>query len=246
VLCNAPIPFKVVGWSISLPSHLSLSEGGDINDSLDEMMIEYGEIICLTFGCTITSTVNDKKSLQSGSEAVLTVDLVNDYGTLFREAMKLENVPRFMLTSPDTIESSAIEAVSTTLIPSATEGLVGVPISFSAKFDCSNVPECIGEIVYKIDSLDGVWLVSGRVEGVLQRSPQIVEFVGIPSRPGILHQYPSIRLMSRKQAISYPIPVDMSSDSQRQPFKSLSSTSHTTIAFPLTVGNNKLLAPFAT
>jgi hypothetical protein len=246
VICNAPVPVRVKDWSVSLPKQLLLSGDDNLNDSLRDMSIEYGEFIYLSFDCRIPSR-KEESSASSGSESLVSLDVENEYGTLFREVMKLENKGRFPLARPPAVDSIEVPPVSLSIVPSATEGMIGVPIEFSVHVDFSPIPTAINSIIYKVSSSDNTWLICGRVEGTLQRNSTdtTITFVAIPSRPGKISLYPLIRLSYLNDTTLVPIPVAVKADASKDSFNCLTSSSHMTIAFPQSANINRPSTAFA-
>jgi trafficking protein particle complex subunit 10 len=248
VLCNAPIPYTIKSWSVGLPKQLALSETTDMNESLRDMSIEYGEVVMLSFNCKVllTTKEDDLKATTKLAEPFLCINLENEYGTNFAESMKLDNANRYVLVPrPPTDDTmTEIGALQVSINPSSTEGIVGVPVDFIVKIDKSTISTNLVEIMYRIVSSDSSWIICGQVDGVIKTqslgdSDLTINFVAIPSLPGIITAFPSIQIFYRQGSTLYPLSIIITKPDilQQKQFKCISLSKHTSIAFPQSLPN---------
>lgn len=221
---NTPTPFTIKSWSIELPRSFVLSDIGDLNGSLANEKVAFGERISMSFDC-----FHSAEDTASASEPVLRVDLENVMGTLFQETMKLSI--RQSLGPRLELKPQNMKAVDVKIASSVIEGLVGVPVAITYCIDCSGLATLSNNVVYRVSFEDSEWIVSGKSVGpvnFLEGSSHEVKIVATPVRPGRITVYPAMSLACLSDAGATPLPVDLFSPA---PFTSLSPPDHMSVAF---------------
>jgi hypothetical protein len=193
--CNTPVPFSIKEWDVELP-RLQVTEDGDMNQDLFGNAISEGEQLSLTFKCSYVKGQED--SLQHDAEPVLRIVLQDEFGKTFNQVLPLDLFLFYDQLRRDE-EYSGNNSVDAELTFSEAEGLVGGPVSFSVSIDANNVAKLkTGNdimLLYKIISDDTDWIIGGQVQGLLDCSKtktSKIDFVGIPVRPGVVKQFPSL------------------------------------------------------
>merc|ERR1712150_468598 len=86
---------------------------------------------------------------------------------------------------------------------------------------------------YTVSSTQMEWILAGNVEGILNCSKKTtfeLEFVGIPTRPGVLKEFPTISLEYNSTHGDMP-PITVHAKNP-EAFKSLSFVNHMALACP--------------
>jgi hypothetical protein len=227
--CNAPVGFTVKNWRIDLPRFYFLEEGGDLNQSLANTKIIVGEHLSFGFVCNL----NGSDSTTSCTKPSLHVELEDEHGTTFNEVLpisvKSPPVPKLKLED--------LQSVPVKVIMSAVDGLVSSPVDIVYEIDMSGLSGLpAGIFVYAIDVEGNDWIVSGKVEGVINPSESPIgrlEFVAIPARPGVLEQCPVLSLRFAANDLGYgSVPLALTVMGPRS-FYSISPTSHMSVASPM-------------
>jgi hypothetical protein len=227
--CNAPVAFTVKNWKIDLSRFYSLEEGGDLNQSIANSKIVEGEHISFGFICNL----NGSDDAASSGKPSLHVELEDEYGTTFNEVLPISVKP----PSAQKSKPGGSQNVPVKVIMSVMDGIVSSPVDIAYEIDMNGLSGLpAGIIMYAID-VEGIdWIVSGKVEGIVNRSESSVvrlEFVAIPARPGILERCPALSLSfaaDEKGYGSVPLAVNVV---EPKPFDSICPTSHMAVAFPI-------------
>jgi hypothetical protein len=159
--------------------------------------------------------------------------LEDEHGTTFNEVL-----PIFVKAPPaPKLKLEKLQSVPVKVIMSAVDGLVSSPVDIAYEIDMSGLSGLpAGNIVYAIDVEGNDWIVSGKVEGVINRSESSVgrlEFVVIPARPGVLERCPVLSLSFAANDLGYgsvPLALNVAGP---KPFYSISPTSHMSVASPM-------------
>jgi hypothetical protein len=253
--CNSPIPFSVKEWNLDLPPPLRVSADGDLNRGMFRHPIYEGEILLLGFKCNRSSEWLGENS--QCERPILRVVLQDEFGKTFLQVLplNLENIYRQIGKEDMYAELYAATAELTCL---AEEGTVGHPVPFEYKLNTQSlmmpkrkkfsesqslVSEAGCPVLYIIISDGSDWIVSGKVQGLLDLSSQTdtitLQFRAIPTQSGVLRSFPVLFLEylpvkehGQTQFDTPPITVHC-----RNPeyFKSMAYTTSTSLAVP--VGN---------
>lgn len=236
VHCNTPVPFSLKEWNLTLPPYLKLMKDGDLNQNLFQQTVAEGEELFFGFKCEWSGQWSNTEH-ETLPKPVLLVILQDNFSKTFRQVLPL-NIEMLHSELERKNRMMNAEAVIVELMTPSQEGFVGAPISLQYNLDTSNLVSKKA-IKYEISYLGTDWMVGGKIKGVIsvsqrQKSPLTLDFVGIPTRQGVLNGYPSIFLSyisSEDQCESITSGIKVQA---RQPteFLSLSYNNHTAIACP--------------
>ena len=231
--CNTPIPFSIKEWEVELP-RLIVGRDGDLNQELFGYAISEGEQLSLAFNCSYAKGHEHEES----ALPVLRIVLQDQYGKTFNQVFPLDLYFFYDKLRRDE-EYAGTNSVDAKLTCSASEGLVGGPVTFGIEIDVSNVakPKRVDEasfrLLFKIVSDETDWIVGGKVKGLLDCAISktfIISFVGIPVHPGVLKQFPSLLVQHESaQEDAPPMAVHLHHPDY---FKSLSFVNHMALACP--------------
>ncbi len=231
--CNTPIPFSIKEWDIELP-RLTVGRDGDLNQELFGYAISEGEQLSLAFNCSYTKGHEHEE----GALPVLHIVLKDQYGKTFNQVFPLDLYFFYDKLRRDE-EYAGTNSVDAKLTCSASEGLVGGPVTFSIEIDVSNVakPKRVDgasfRLLFKIVPDETDWIVGGKVKGLLDCANSktfAISFVGIPVHPGVLKQFPSLFVQHESDQEDAPaMAVHLHHPDY---FKSLSFVNHMALACP--------------
>jgi len=227
--CNTPVPFTIKSWKMNLTGVFGLGEDGDLNHSLVGTKIVAGEHLSFGFVCNLgesgTGNQSDKPSLL--------VTLEDEYETAFEELLSLPLKTPFV----PKIKLGDLQSVPIKLTVSALEGVASSPVDLVYEIDTSKLGSLpAGSLLYAVDAESNDWILSGKVEGLINRdkaSLTRLEFVAIPCRPGLLEQYPALNLSFLASEKDYGLTSLAASVVEPKPFYATCPTSHMTVAFPI-------------
>lgn len=212
--CHSPKSFFLREWKLELPGYLELA--ADLNETLTNTNVLCGETIMLTFECRVTGEVPNMVK----STVVLVFD--NEEGMAFEESHVLRQ------DRPDMpLPLAEMQPISVKVSPSATQGVVGLPIHIQCSVDASGLSG--QDVRYRVASDVSDWIISGRTEGPLPEDAEL-QFVAIPTRPGSLSSY--LKLSLRKNDFELPMSI-----SQPAPFQASDPPQHSAVAYPITKDN---------
>ncbi|KAL7441224.1 hypothetical protein ACHAXM_007726 [Skeletonema potamos] len=249
--CNTPVPFFVKEWHLDLPSPLVVEEDGDLNKGMFQHAIPEGEMLLFGFKCLRT----DNSDESSSERPILRVVLQDDFGKTFLQVLPL-NLDDIYKQLRKEDEYAELHNATAELVCSVEEGSVGHPVPFvynlnlrsliSPKARKSSMSVSVASegprptILYNIISEGSDWIVSGKVQGLIdskQSDIVSIPFRGIPTRSGLLRHFPEIiieylpiaTLSESLPARTPPITV-LSKTPER--FKSLAFTNSLSLAVP--------------
>lgn len=249
--CNSPIPFSVKEWHLDLPLPLQLSADGDFNHQMFRQAIHEGEMLMMGFKCTKSTEV--LKNNTPCEKPILRVVLQDDFGKSFLQVLPL-NLER--IYNQISKEDTYVEMYTATaeLQCLAMDGTVGHPVPFVYNLNTQSltmpkrrkrsdsqsiVSEAGCRVLYTILSGGSDWIVSGKVQGILDLSSGAdtvtLQFRGIPTQSGVLRSFPELFLeyLPGKSSIqSFETPPIIVQCNNPQYFKSLAYTTSTSLAVP--------------
>lgn len=196
VHCNTPVPFSLKEWNITFPSPLYLQDGGDLNKDLFNRSIVEGEELFFGFKCFLNFSV---ESSIKNERPLLNVVLQDHFGKTFLQVLPLDLDVFYNQVIRDSNRVNSNAAVAKYSL-SSQEGLVGLPVSFTCDIDCKHLMESkTSDLLYSLSCDDGDWIIGGKVRGVLsycrEKRSCTLEFVGIPTRSGLIKSFPNIEIM---------------------------------------------------
>jgi len=207
--CNSPVPFYIKEWDLDLPPPLLVEEDGDLNKGMFHHAIPEGEMLLFGFKCVRTDSLESKSSCE---RPLLRVVLQDDFGKTFLQVLpvNLEDVYK-KLRNEDTY--SELYNATALLTCSAEEGTVGHPVPFAFDLNLQSLMTprqrrmsgsasvssvCGQRILYTIVSDGSDWIVSGKVQGVIQPAPESesisLQFRAIPTQSGVVRTFPELFL----------------------------------------------------
>lgn len=244
--CNSPVPFYIKEWYLDLPLPLQLDEGGDFNEGMFGHAIPEGEMLLLGFRC-----IRCEDSNKQFKRPVLRVVLQDDFGKTFLQVLPLNLEDIYKQLRKEDMYAESYNATAE-LTCSAKEGTVGHPVPFVYNVDLQSLispkrkanghsiaSDAGCPILYTILSEGSDWIVSGKVQGLLDLSSQsetiTLQVRGIPTQSGILRNFPELFLeylpagKDAKNFVTPPITVQC-----RNPecFKSMAYTTSLSLAVP--------------
>ena len=240
--CNTPVPFYIKEWHLDLPPPLVVEKEGDLNEGMfKHAPVKEGEVLLFGFRClrisspTSTDTdVNDSalegdgnKSSAASARPMLRVVLQDDFGKTFLQVLpvNLEDIYK-RLRKEDTYSAESYAATAV-LTCAAEEGTVGHPVLFCYNLNLKSLmepkrrgmsssasvaSEAGRPILYTILSEGSDWIVSGKMQGLIDLSSlsspgagaqegeedgddtMSIQFRGIPTQSGILRNFPELFL----------------------------------------------------
>ncbi|KAL7457212.1 hypothetical protein ACHAWC_008708 [Mediolabrus comicus] len=247
--CNTPVPFSVKEWHLDLPPPIVVEEDGDLNKGMFQHAIPEGEMLLFGFKCMRTDD-----SDHECERPILRVVLQDDFGKTFLQVLPLDLDDIYkQLRKED--EYAELHNATAELVCSAKEGSVGHPVPFvynlnlqnliSPKARKSSMSVSVASegprpmILYTIISEGSDWIVSGKVQGLIDSSQSDVvsiPFRGIPTRSGLLRHFPEIIIeylpintLSNAESHTPPITVLFKTPER---FKSLAFTNSLSLAVP--------------
>ena len=214
LLCNTPVPFFIKEWSASLPPPLELVTSDDLDDALVGHPVSEGQEIFFSLNCRIMEFCYSDET--GSANPSLTVILRDDQGKTFQQVLMFD-LSEFYRNIRRDLEFSGKNATHAELLCSREEGLVGAPVYFTYTTDVASInaamrikaspPRSSNQnegslltappLLYSIISDTKHWILSGKVGGVVPNNangPFSVTFVGIPTRSGVLKQFPQLKL----------------------------------------------------
>ena len=249
--CNSPIPFSVKEWHLDLPLPLQLSGDGDFNHHMFRQAIHEGEMLMMGFKCMkSTKLLNNNTPCE---KPVLRVVLQDDFGKSFLQVLPL-NLERIynQISKEDTY--AEMYTATAELQCLALDGTVGHPVPFVYNLNThsltrpkrkkqsdsqSIVSEAGCRVLYTILSDGSDWIVSGKVQGILDLSSGAdtvtLQFRGIPTQSGILRSFPELfleYLPGKSSSQSFETPPIIVQCNNPEYFKSLAYTTSTSLAVP--------------
>mmetsp|Transcript_6478 Transcript_6478/g.9274 ORF Transcript_6478/g.9274 Transcript_6478/m.9274 type:complete len:309 (-) Transcript_6478:58-984(-) len=237
--CNTPVPFFIKEWDIRLPHPLRVEANGDMNEELFGHPIAEGEQLSFGFKCAYDESIQTKDE-----DPILHVVLQDEFGKTFNQVLGL-NLDSFYGKLREKEEFTRTNSVAVKLTCSSGEGLVGAPVALTYRVDASSVSRPTRRnsndfntsddicMFYTVSSNQMEWVLAGNVEGILNCSKKTsfeLEFIGIPTRPGVLKEFPSISLEYKSAHGDMP-PITVHAKHPEN-FKSLSFVNHMALACP--------------
>ena len=258
--CNTPVPFSLKEWNISLPPPLVLSqENCDMNEGLFQYPVVEGEELFFGFKCDRLNVGTTTDASQS-ERPVMNVVLQDDFGKTFRQVLPL-NIDAYYNQMKVEDENDNKHLASAELKIISNEGMVSSPVSFTYHIDTSmmtapkrrlsmqgrsammqspneEAPTAAPpSLLFHICGAEVDWILGGKIRGCLDHtdksSPFQLDFVGIPTRAGVIKRFPSLTLTyctDSKNYLSHP-PIIIHA---RFPdsFMALPYCSHMALAYP--------------
>ncbi|KAL9181886.1 hypothetical protein ACHAXT_012229 [Thalassiosira profunda] len=210
--CNSPVPFYVKEWHLDLPPPLVVEKDGDLNGGMFNHAIPEGEVLMFGFKCIRTDSAElvDRHC----ERPLLRVVLQDDFSKTFLQVMPV-NLDRIYNKIRKEDSYAELYTATADLTCSAEEGTVGHPVPFvfdvnlqslmnprqrktagAVNAPGASVAGC--PVLYTIISDDSDWIVSGKVQGLINLSPGSeslsLHFRGIPTQSGILRNFPELYL----------------------------------------------------
>ena len=224
--CNCPSSLTLKSWSIDLPSCYILTSEGDMNDSLANETVCCGDRMSFTFDCTYDFNLRTSGT-GSTVNAILHVVFENEMGAQLQESMNIR------LKSPIGVALKALEANPSILKieTSLKESVVGLPVDIMYKLELSELNITSETLSYEISTDHADWIIIGKTVGIINATankPLEVTIIAIPIRPGLIQEYPSLSLMYLSDTAMKAIPISIATT---EPFTSLSTSDHTSMAF---------------
>lgn len=197
ILCNAPVPFVLKRWNISLPKCISLHQDGDTNDCLRFSSVIEGDRLHFTFRCIISEHEKKDDELRENFGASLNIVLNDSCGESFHQVIPIDISSLCCKTVVDFGES-----IDAKLLLGQREGLVGEPVAFTYNLqNISYVSKDIHRpqmIIYRLLCNDHDWIIAGNVCGSIKVSPDDNEidlhFIAIPTKCGKIESFPDLHL----------------------------------------------------
>mmetsp|Transcript_21215 Transcript_21215/g.34739 ORF Transcript_21215/g.34739 Transcript_21215/m.34739 type:complete len:1607 (+) Transcript_21215:45-4865(+) len=248
--CNTPVPFYVKEWNLDLPSPLVVEEDGDLNKGMFQHAIPEGEMLLFGFKCLRA----DDSDEPSNERPILRVVLQDDFGKTFLQVLPL-NLDDIYKQLRKEDEYAELHNATAELVCSVKEGSVGHPVPFvynlnlqsliSPKARRSNMSVSVASegprptILYTIISEGSDWIVSGKVQGLIdskQSDIVSIPFRGIPTRSGLLRHFPEIiieylPITTLSGSLSQTPPITVLTKTPER-FKSLAFTNSLSLAVP--------------
>ena len=206
--CNTPVPFFLKEWNVNFPALVKVADDGDLNQQMFGHAIAEGEELFFGFKCIRNKLVS---SSDLDEEPILHVILQDDLGKTFRQVLPLTLNTLFEQMRKED-EYASMNTATAELNCSAQEGVVGSPVKFTYEVDLSGLSAINGRlssvgsddikglpIVYTIICDEADWILGGRVQGLVDRNSDSgkfkLDFVGIPTRSGLIERWPDIKLV---------------------------------------------------
>ena len=248
--CNTPVPFFVKEWNLDLPSPLVVEEDGDLNKGMFQHAIPEGEMLLFGFKCLRADDADESSS----ERPILRVVLQDDFGKTFLQVLPL-NLDDIYKQLRKEDEYAELHNATAELVCSIKEGSVGHPVPFvynlnlqsllSPKARKSSMSVSVAsegprpKILYNIISEGSDWIVSGKVQGLIdskQSDIVSIPFRGIPTRSGLLRHFPEIiieylPITTLSESLSQTPPITVLSKTPER-FKSLAFTNSLSLAVP--------------
>jgi hypothetical protein len=248
--CNTPVPFFVKEWHLDLPPPLVVEEDGDLNKGMFQHAIPEGEMLLFGFKCLRA----DDSDESSSERPILRVVLQDDFGKTFLQVLPL-NLDDIYKQLRKEDEYAELHNATAELVCSVEEGSVGHPVPFvynlnlqsliSPKARKSSLSVSVASegprptILYNIISEGSDWIVSGKVQGLIdskQSDIVSIPFRGIPTRSGLLRHFPEIiieylPITTLSESLLRTPPITVLSKTPER-FKSLAFTNSLSLAVP--------------
>ena len=258
--CNSPVPFYIKEWHLDLPTPLLVEEDGDLNKGMFRHAIPEGEMLLLGFKCLRSDSSGKEPRCE---KPLLRVVLQDDFGKTFLQVLPvhLEEMYKKLRKEDDYAE---LYTATAELTCSSEEGAVGHPVPFvydlnlqslvtprqrkrpslQGNASVSSIYDC--PILYTIVSDGCDWIVSGKVQGLIKPSPRSeslsIRFRGIPTKSGILYNFPKLYLeylpmnnsSDADHLVSPPPPITVQCHNPDS-FQSFAYTSSLSLAVPATL-----------
>ena len=203
VHCNTPVPFSLKEWNITFPSPIHLADKGDLNYGLFDRSVVEGEELFFGFKCCLDFTPQTNLKVV---RPLLNIVLQDHFGKSFLQVLPLDLEAFYKRVAIEcNRDSSNVADVNFSL--NSNEGLFGLPVSFQCEVDCRRLAEIVpSDLLYNLSCNDGDWIIGGKVRGTLSYSKEdkscSLEFVGIPTRSGVIKSFPTIEIMSSSSSPS--------------------------------------------
>lgn len=206
--CNVPLPFIIKDWSVELPN-LLVNDGKDLNEGLFDSAVIEDEQIFFAFDCSIVKDTEDDDS----TEPALDIVIEDKFGKLFRQSLALD-LDEFYARRRSEPQLSDDSFITAELTSSAEKGAIGAPIQFKYSVSLNKLSSSLidATLLYAVSCEEKSWIVSGRTQGKVDCSKSFtfsLEFVGIPTCPGLIKRFPEIRLSYESDTRGVPIPVQI-------------------------------------
>jgi len=223
--CNSPVPYHVKSWKLDLPSPIVIKENGDLNADLFDVPVVEGEVLSFGFTCIREPIANGEKMNDESqdSEPLLQIELEDEFGTIFNEALPID-LSAFYEDVVRESKLSGFGSIPIELKDSATEGVVGEPVTFSYSVNTKGLQSLREQIqiegsdmapnfLYSVEYQESDWMISGKLQGIVDLADSddfTLILVGIPSRPGSIKRFPSLSLKCEVAKDDFlPLLVDM-------------------------------------
>ena len=143
---------------------------------------------------------------------ILQVVLQDEFGKTFRQVLPLDLDEYYRKLRGEQDELAGQSTASAELTCEVEEGVVGGPIRFAFRLDLAEVARrgsslddpfspslscAAAPIQYAVTCRGADWILSGTVQGTIDPTSDLLptlEFVGIPTRSGVLRHFPEIEL----------------------------------------------------
>merc|ERR1740124_1283000 len=160
-------------------------------------------------------------SSNNSSQPVLHVTLKDEFDKTFRQVLPLDLDDLYSSMQREEEHLSVGMCASATLTCAAQQGLVGAPVSFTYRIDVITTVETKEQIIpsssqhkqqqrqllYQISCGRGDWIIGGKIRGSVdivssslsskEEEPSTsfdLNFVGVPSKAGVLKRFPDVEL----------------------------------------------------
>ena len=263
VQCNSPVPFYIKEWHLDLPRPLAVEDDGDLNRDMYRHAIPEGEVLLFGFRCKRVDG-KDAGGNDKHERPILRVVLQDDFGKTFLQVLPVDLGSMYKKLRKEDAFSEMYQAVAD-LTCSAAEGTVGHPVPFSyqldlrslitprarkrATSDSESLTSLAGRpILYTISSEGSDWIVSGKVQGLVELSEKTesttLQFRAIPTKSGVLRRFPELFLEDLPASRGAGKAVKVGGGAQppitvqcRNPegFRSLAYTTSLSLAVPATL-----------
>ena len=219
--CNSPVPYNVRSWKLELPPPIVILEDGDLNGGLFDIPVVEGEILSFGFLCKREQGAEDK-NIDDFAEPSLHVELEDEFGTVFNEALPVDLMTFYSDVKRD-LKLSGFGSVAVELKEASLEGVVGEPVNFSYSIDTKGLQglrekvkpkdsDTIPRFLYAVTYDEADWLVGGNLQGPVELTESDIfslTFVGVPTRSGTIKRFPKIALKCQIEDDLLPLIVDM-------------------------------------
>jgi hypothetical protein len=225
--CNTPGTFTVKGWSLDLPKYLSFSDVCDLNECIKGKGLIAGDRVSFGFDCSL---LRNEEQSDHATVPAIHVDLVNEYGSKFKETLRLGIIKPFSFPAKLLTQY----AITVEILLHSNGGLIGEPIDLVYKIVGMHEIEGVDSLSYQINDKTRDWIPSGKLEGKLAAEP--IQIVAIPVTAGRLTNFPSLSLSMEKNNEYIPLKIALVKPAF---FDCLSPPSHSSVAFPISSSSRR-------